>query len=86
MKNPIQLVLLCLYFISGNAQEKLNPSVQKKDPLKEVLLIGTFHYNNPGADVAKTKSFDILNQNSQQELKHISTKIAEYKPNKIFVE
>jgi hypothetical protein len=26
----------------------------------EVLLIGTFHYNNPGTDVAKTKSFDIL--------------------------
>lgn len=53
---------------------------------KEVLLIGTFHYNNPGADVAKTKSFDILNDGSQQELDNIAARIAEFNPTKIFVE
>jgi len=53
---------------------------------KEVLLIGTFHYNNPGADVAKTKSFDILNPKSQLELQKISSKIKTYNPTKIFVE
>ncbi len=53
---------------------------------KEVLLVGTFHYNNPGADVAKTKSFDILNEKSQLELKEISVSIKKYNPTKIFVE
>ena len=53
---------------------------------KELLLIGTFHYNNPGADVAKTESFDILSQEAQNELEQISLKIKYYNPTKIFVE
>lgn len=53
---------------------------------KEVLLIGTFHYHNPGADVAKTKSFDILSESAQSELEHIASKIKTYNPTKIFVE
>lgn len=56
------------------------------DKAKEVLLFGTFHYNNPGADVAKTKSFDILSEQSQLELENISSSNLEYNPNKIFVE
>ena len=52
----------------------------------EVLLIGTFHYNNPGADVAKTKSFDILSEKSQMELEEISSDINKYSPSKVFVE
>jgi hypothetical protein len=64
-------------------------TIEKKDATsdkKEALLIGTFHYNNPGADVAKTKSFDILNEKSQLELDQISSKIKRYNPAKIFVE
>lgn len=53
---------------------------------KEVLLMGTFHYRNPGQDVAKTKSFDILSEKSQLELEHISSKIKDYRPSQIFVE
>ena len=53
---------------------------------KEALLIGTFHYNNPGVDIAKTKSFDILSEKSQLELNQISSKIKEYNPTKVFVE
>lgn len=52
----------------------------------EVLLIGTFHYNNPGADVAKTKSFDILKEESQSELEFLAARIKEFNPSKIFVE
>ena len=57
-----------------------------KDGKKEVLLIGTFHYNNPGADVVKTKSFDVLKDESQKELEHIASKIIQFNPTKIFVE
>lgn len=55
-------------------------------PKNEVLLIGTFHYHNPGADVVKTKSFDILSETSQLELEQISSNLKEYNPGKIFVE
>ena len=53
---------------------------------KEILLIGTFHFNNPGADIAKVKSFDIMNKKSQNDLEIIANKISTYKPDKIFVE
>jgi hypothetical protein len=42
---------------------------------KQVLLVGTFHFNNPGLDVAKTKSFNIMAANSQKELDVLSNKI-----------
>lgn len=68
----------------------------EEQPLEEVkinnnekyqaLLIGTFHYNNPGADVAKTKSFDILSDSSQEELEAIAEDIKTFNPTKIFVE
>lgn len=53
---------------------------------KEALLIGTFHYNNPGADVAKTKSFDILSKKAQLELEQLTSSIKKYNPTKVFVE
>ncbi|MDT0608161.1 DUF5694 domain-containing protein [Croceitalea rosinachiae] len=87
MKNCIWTFLLSFAILSCNSNQK---KAQKENPEisagKEVLLVGTFHYNNPGADVAKTKSFDILNEDSQTELKRISKKITDYNPTKIFVE
>ncbi|GAA4279227.1 DUF5694 domain-containing protein [Aquimarina mytili] len=86
MKNYITLLLVFLIFSckkeQGNEQTKPIENLNSK----EVLLVGTFHYNNPGADIAKTKSFDILSQESQLELKEISKRIAAYNPTKIFVE
>ncbi|MDN3586337.1 DUF5694 domain-containing protein [Pedobacter aquatilis] len=53
---------------------------------QEVLLIGTFHYNNPNFDAVKTDAFDVLGDKSQRELEQISDKIKQYNPDKIFVE
>ncbi len=36
----------------------------KPDEVREILMIGTFHFANPGLDVTKTKSFDILKEES----------------------
>jgi hypothetical protein len=52
----------------------------------EVLLLGTFHFNNPGHDVAKTKTFDKMADKARKELEYISDKIKSYNPDKIFVE
>ena len=58
----------------------------KPDEVREILMIGTFHFANPGLDVAKTKSFDILKEESQQELEEIAEAIKQFSPSKIFVE
>ncbi len=82
------LVALLFFNCKDEAAEKDSSRNEKAsiENQKEVLLIGTFHYNNPGADVAKTKSFDILNDKTQEELDFIAGKISAFKPSKIFVE
>lgn len=53
---------------------------------KEVLLVGVFHFNNPGLDLAKTETFDVMSERSQQELERITDHIKKFKPTRIFVE
>jgi hypothetical protein len=86
MKKYVILSFTLLILSCGNDQQNSKSKPNENSNSKEALLIGTFHYNNPGADVAKTKSFDILSEKSQLELTHISAKIKAYNPTKIFVE
>ncbi|MEL1245519.1 DUF5694 domain-containing protein [Flavobacterium sp. DGU11] len=53
---------------------------------KQILVIGTFHFENPGHDVAQFNSFNVMTPKSQKELENISNKIKAFAPDKIFVE
>jgi hypothetical protein len=53
---------------------------------KQILLIGTFHFTNPGLDVAKVNTFNVMTDKSQKELENITNKIKKFGPDKIFVE
>ncbi len=63
----------------------LNP-VFSQTKKKQILVIGTFHFRNPGLDVAKVNTFNVMSDKSQQELESISNSIAKFAPAKIFVE
>lgn len=52
----------------------------------DLLLLGTFHFHNPGADVAKFKTLDVLTPAAQAQLEDITTRLARFGPRKIFVE
>lgn len=85
----LSLILFTTIVFLASCESKTEKSVP--DPIadagkKEVLLIGTFHYHNPGADIAKTKSFDVLDEESQNQLELIAEKIHGFNPDKIFVE
>ena len=62
------------------------PETQQPETAKQALIIGTFHYHNPGADVVKTKSFDVLSEGAQAQLEEISEKIKAFNPSQVFVE
>lgn len=53
---------------------------------KQALLIGTFHFHNPGMDAVKLNTFDVMSPASQKELENITDQIAKFHPDKIFVE
>ncbi|MDQ2769170.1 MAG: DUF5694 domain-containing protein [Bacteroidota bacterium] len=55
-------------------------------PPADLLLVGTFHFHNPGADLVKTATFDVLAPRPQAELEAITNQIKAYGPQKIFVE
>lgn len=69
------LLIFQLSFVS--AQEKV-----------KVILLGTYHFNNPGNDMIKQKDRNILSKENQQDLEEITNKIkaSAYKPDQIFVE
>ncbi len=71
--------------------EKINPI---EDPnlfvgkhKTKAMVLGVFHFSNPGLDSYKEKyPLNILEENKQKELDTLLSKIAEYKPTKILVE
>lgn len=78
MKHASLHLLLLTFLISTTAFAQTKQS--------DILLLSTFHFHNPGADVAKTKTFDVMTPKVQAELENITRKISAFHPNKIFVE
>lgn len=78
MKTLNQLLLFTIILISL----QFKSFAQKQ----EVLLIGTFHFNNPNFDAIKTEAFNVLTDKPQQELENITEKIKKFNPDKIFIE
>ena len=59
-------------------------SAQQK-PVK-VLLLGCFHFDNPGLDVAKFEDANIMTPARQEEVAEVVEKLKNFRPDKIFVE
>ncbi|GGH57132.1 hypothetical protein GCM10011379_01470 [Filimonas zeae] len=70
------LLFLLLTVSVAYSQQKIN-----------VILIGLYHFNNPGFDEGKVNERSILTKENQDGLEHITNIIIEkYKPEKVFVE
>lgn len=72
----VLLLIVSLIFSFSFSQEKIN-----------VLLLGTYHFNNPGRDAIKSKERNILTAENQKGLDEVTnTIISKFKPDQIFVE
>lgn len=52
----------------------------------EVMLLGTYHFANPGRDVVKTDVTDVLTPARQAELEELSARLAQWRPDQVAVE
>jgi hypothetical protein len=52
----------------------------------EVMLLGTYHFANPGADDIKVKVVDVLEPPRQAEIEDVVARLAQWKPDQIAVE
>ncbi len=64
----------------------LSLSVDAQKHKTRVYLLGTFHFDNPGLDVAKFENANILSSKRQNEVMEVVTKLAGVRPDMIFVE
>ena len=57
-----------------------------QEPKTKVMLLGCFHFDNPGLDVAKFENANILSEKRQKEVLEVVEILKQFKPDKIFVE
>jgi hypothetical protein len=60
-------------------------SAEEPKPI-ELMVVGTYHMDNPGLDLANVKADDVLKAARQKELEALSAALAEFRPTKIVVE
>jgi hypothetical protein len=73
-------LLILLSFFSATAL-----SAEKPEPVR-VLILGTYHFGNPGQDLHNMKVDDVRTPAKQTELAEIAARLARFNPNKIAVE
>lgn len=56
------------------------------DPPIQVMVLGTYHFDNPGQDLHNAKVDDVTTAKRQAELAVVATRLARWKPTKIAVE
>jgi len=61
------------------------PAVAQDAPV-EVLVLGTFHMDNPGHDLHNMQVDDVLTPKRQKELEEVSVSLARFQPTKVMVE
>lgn len=52
----------------------------------QVMVLGTWHFNNPNQDMYNVKSDDVTTERRQKEIKDVAEKLAKFKPTKIAIE
>ena len=83
MSKPLlfRAVWLCGLLLSAAAL------AQSPQPIAQVMLIGTFHFSDPGQDAVQTRSLDVTTAEAQRFLDELSRKIAaEFKPTRVLLE
>ena len=52
----------------------------------EVMVLGTYHFDNPGLDIYNAKADDVLKPARQAELRKLTDALARFRPTKIMIE
>lgn len=73
------IIFLACFFLS------LPGISQSKKPVK-VVLLGTFHFDNPGLDVAKFQNADIQSEARQKQVMEVHDMLKKFNPDRIFIE
>ena len=78
------LVLIPCSFVGATATAQ--QAAARTEPRAQVMMLGVYHFENPGLDVVKTDVADVLAPARQAEIKQLVDALARFRPTKIAVE
>jgi hypothetical protein len=80
---------ICLSFAAVPSSAQSNPKVidaSAPSPQAEVLLLGSYHMDNPSLDLHDMKADDVLSPKRQTEIEDLVTVLERFRPTKIAIE
>lgn len=83
--NAALALLAALLLFTGASSAQNAPAASAAAPAR-VMLIGLWHFDNPGLDAVKFKSVDVMTPTEQDYLKGLAKRIAGFKPTRILLE
>ncbi len=87
MKNYILFSLVFILSCSNPSSEVLITNKDLvKDDRTEIVLLGTWHFSNPGQDEYNTTSDNFFAPKRQKEINELNKRLAAFNPDKIFLE
>ncbi len=76
----MRMVLLMFVFFGAL------PAAAAEVPPAKVLLLGTYHFANPGQDQYNVEAIDVLTESAQAQMEAIVDALARFRPTQVFVE
>ncbi len=76
------LCLLVAMPVAGRAQQ----ATPGAEPLARVMLLGLFHFHNPGLDAVKYEPVDVMKPGQQEYLVGLSERLARFAPTRVLLE
>ncbi len=85
MKNSILMLIsiISIGFLAAFTNQKI--TIPKNDKA-QVMILGSYHMNNPGLDVYNMEADDVLAPKRQAEIQALVEALAKFKPTKIAIE
>lgn len=81
---------VALFMLAGCASaqpvETAAPAPAASDDTVQVMVLGVYHFANPGLDLVNTEADDVLTAKRQTELKALASRLAEFQPTAIAIE
>jgi hypothetical protein len=80
-----RVTLLCVVLAMTSFASRAQDTTQPAAPA-QVMLLGLFHFDNPGLDAVSYEPLDVMQPPSQVYLEELSARLARYAPTRVLLE
>lgn len=82
----VALLVVASAFADADENSVDSEILQRPALWAEVMLVGTYHFANPGRDMFNSKADDVLSERRQREIRDLVARLAEWKPDLVLLE